>query len=578
MSRLYKFLRPHWKAALLAPFLMLVEVASNLWQPKLMATIVDQGIETGDVAFIIHTGLKMVGIALIGVAGGIGCTIAASIASQSFGADLRTALFEKVQSFSFANLNRFKTSSLITRLTHDVVQIQNAVMISLRMLVRAPLMSVGGIVMALTINARLATILLVSIPILLILLVVVARRALPLFTQSQQSLDRVNAVMLENLAGIRVVKAYVRADQERSRFGLASQRLRDITVQAARIIALAMPIMMLLMNFSIVAVIWLGGIQVNLGQMKAGQIMAYINYMTQILFSMLMVGMVFVMFSRAQVSATRVNEVLAAEVDIGDLPTAKDKPIRKGEIKFDHVSFRYPGMGGPPVLKDISFTVEPGSTVAILGATGAGKSTLVQLIPRLYDPSAGRVLVDGEDVRTIKLETLRSGIGMVLQEATLFSGSIKDNIKWGREEATDEEVMMAASAAQANDFISALPDRYDTQLGQRGVNLSGGQKQRLAIARALIKKPPILILDDSTSAVDMGTEARIREAVANLPTKSTRIIIAQRISSVIHADKIIVLEDGQIEAVGTHEQLLDSSPIYQDIYHSQVREGADIGA
>lgn len=543
-----------------------------------MATIVDQGIETGDVAFIIHTGLKMVGIALIGVAGGIGCTIAASIASQSFGADLRTALFEKVQSFSFANLNRFKTSSLITRLTHDVVQIQNAVMISLRMLVRAPLMSVGGIVMALTINARLATILLVSIPILLILLVVVARRALPLFTQSQQSLDRVNAVMLENLAGIRVVKAYVRADQERSRFGLASQRLRDITVQAARIIALAMPIMMLLMNFSIVAVIWLGGIQVNLGQMKAGQIMAYINYMTQILFSMLMVGMVFVMFSRAQVSATRVNEVLAAEVDIGDLPTAKDKPIRKGEIKFDHVSFRYPGMGGPPVLKDISFTVEPGSTVAILGATGAGKSTLVQLIPRLYDPSAGRVLVDGEDVRTIKLETLRSGIGMVLQEATLFSGSIKDNIKWGREEATDEEVMMAASAAQANDFISALPDRYDTQLGQRGVNLSGGQKQRLAIARALIKKPPILILDDSTSAVDMGTEARIREAVANLPTKSTRIIIAQRISSVIHADKIIVLEDGQIEAVGTHEQLLDSSPIYQDIYHSQVREGADIGA
>ncbi|NMA55431.1 MAG: ABC transporter ATP-binding protein [Firmicutes bacterium] len=559
---------------------MLVEVLSNLWQPKLMAVIIDQGVEAQDVAFIFQTSLKMIGIALVGVFGGIGCTVFASIASQNFGADLRTALFEKVQSFSFTNLNKFKTSSLITRLTHDVVQIQHAVMISLRMLVRAPLMSIGGIFMALTINARLGAILLVAIPILLILLVVVANQAFPLFTKSQQSLDRVNAIMQENLAGIRVVKAYVRADQEQARFGTASLRLRDITVRAARIIALAMPIMMLIMNFSIVAVLWLGGVQVRLGQMKTGQIIAYINYMTQILFSMLMVGMVFIIFSRAQVSAARVNEVLGAKVDIADkqIYTQPVQPIVSGKVEFDRVSFRYPGMGGPPVLKDISLTIEPGTTCAILGATGAGKSTLVHLIPRLYDPIAGKVLVDDRNVKDIPLKTLRAGIGVVLQEATLFSGSIKDNIKWGRPDASDEEVILAATAAQAHDFIMSLPEQYDTQLGQRGVNLSGGQKQRLAIARALIKQPPILILDDSTSAVDLGTEARLQAALAELPEQSTRIIIAQRISSVINANKIIILDDGRIEAEGTHKQLLKTSPIYQDIYHSQVGKGAEASA
>lgn len=580
LTKLYKFIRPHWKAALLAPCLMLVEVLSNLWQPKLMAVIIDQGVEAQDVAFIFQTSLKMIGIALVGVFGGIGCTVFASIASQNFGADLRTALFEKVQSFSFTNLNKFKTSSLITRLTHDVVQIQHAVMISLRMLVRAPLMSIGGIFMALTINARLGAILLVAIPILLILLVVVANQAFPLFTKSQQSLDRVNAIMQENLAGIRVVKAYVRADQEQARFGTASLRLRDITVRAARIIALAMPIMMLIMNFSIVAVLWLGGVQVRLGQMKTGQIIAYINYMTQILFSMLMVGMVFIIFSRAQVSAARVNEVLGAKVDIADkqIYTQPVQPIVSGKVEFDRVSFRYPGMGGPPVLKDISLTIEPGTTCAILGATGAGKSTLAHLIPRLYDPIAGKVLVDDRNVKDIPLKTLRAGIGVVLQEATLFSGSIKDNIKWGRPDASDEEVILAATAAQAHDFIMSLPEQYDTQLGQRGVNLSGGQKQRLAIARALIKQPPILILDDSTSAVDLGTEARLQAALAELPEQSTRIIIAQRISSVINADKIIILDDGRIEAEGTHKQLLKTSPIYQDIYHSQVGKGAEASA
>lgn len=580
LTKLYKFIRPHWKAALLAPCLMLVEVLSNLWQPKLMAVIIDQGVEAQDVAFIFQTSLKMIGIALVGVFGGIGCTVFASIASQNFGADLRTALFEKVQSFSFTNLNKFKTSSLITRLTHDVVQIQHAVMISLRMLVRAPLMSIGGIFMALTINARLGAILLVAIPILLILLVVVANQAFPLFAKSQQSLDRVNAIMQENLAGIRVVKAYVRADQEQARFGTASLRLRDITVRAARIIALAMPIMMLIMNFSIVAVLWLGGVQVRLGQMKTGQIIAYINYMTQILFSMLMVGMVFIIFSRAQVSAARVNEVLGAKVDIADkqIYTQPVQPIVSGKVEFDRVSFRYPGMGGPPVLKDISLTIEPGTTCAILGATGAGKSTLAHLIPRLYDPIAGKVLVDDRNVKDIPLKTLRAGIGVVLQEATLFSGSIKDNIKWGRPDASDEEVILAATAAQAHDFIMSLPEQYDTQLGQRGVNLSGGQKQRLAIARALIKQPPILILDDSTSAVDLGTEARLQAALAELPEQSTRIIIAQRISSVINANKIIILDDGRIEAEGTHKQLLKTSPIYQDIYHSQVGKGAEASA
>lgn len=578
MSGLYKFLRPHWKAALLAPLLMFIEVLANLWQPTLMAAIVDQGIATGDIPFIIHTGLKMIGITLLGVAGGIGCTIAASIASHNFAADLREAVFDQVQAFSFANLNRFKTSSLITRLTNDVVRMQNAVLMSLRLLVRAPLLFLGGIIMAVALNARLTVILLVAIPILLLLLAAVAGRAFPLFTKAQQSLDRVNAVMQENLAGVRVVKAYVRADREQARFDQASRRLRDITVQAARIIALAMPIMMLVMNFSIVAVIWLGGIQVTGGQMKVGEIMAYINYITQILFSLLMVGMVFMMFTRAQVSAARVNEVLATKVDITDTPTAIKEPIRAGRVEFINVSFRYPGAVGPPVLKSISFTAEPGTTVAILGATGAGKSTLVNLIPRLYEPTEGQVLVDGLDVRDIKLDTLRAGIGMVLQEATLFSGSIKDNIKWGREDATDEEVVAAAEAAQAHDFIMSLPEKYATQLGQRGVNLSGGQKQRLAIARALIKRPPILIFDDSTSAVDMGTEARIHKALKDVAKNSTCFVIAQRISTVLHADKIMVLEDGEIEALGTHEELLGTSPVYQDIYHSQVREGADVSA
>lgn len=578
MSGLYKFLRPHWKAALLAPLLMFIEVLANLWQPTLMAAIVDQGIATGDIPFIIHTGLKMIGITLLGVTGGIGCTIAASIASHNFAADLREAVFDQVQAFSFANLDRFKTSSLITRLTNDVVRMQNAVLMSLRLLVRAPLLFLGGIIMAVALNARLTVILLVAIPILLLLLAAVAGRAFPLFTKAQQSLDRVNAVMQENLAGVRVVKAYVRADREQARFDQASRRLRDITIQAARIIALAMPIMMLIMNFSIVAVIWLGGIQVTGGQMKVGEIMAYINYITQILFSLLMVGMVFMMFTRAQVSAARVNEVLATKVDITDTPTATKEPIRSGRVEFINVSFRYPGAVGPPVLKSISFTAEPGTTVAILGATGAGKSTLVNLIPRLHEPTEGQVLVDGLDVRDIKLDTLRAGIGMVLQEATLFSGSIKDNIKWGREDATDEEVVAAAEAAQAHDFIMSLPEKYATQLGQRGVNLSGGQKQRLAIARALIKRPPILIFDDSTSAVDMGTEARIHKALKDVAKNSTCFVIAQRISTVLHADKIMVLEDGEIEALGTHEELLGTSPVYQDIYHSQVREGADVSA
>ncbi|NLG86756.1 MAG: ABC transporter ATP-binding protein [Firmicutes bacterium] len=575
---LYKFLKPHWKAALLAPILMFIEVLANLWQPTLMAAIVDKGIATGDIAFIIHTGLKMIGVALLGVIGGIGCTITASIASQSFGADLREAVFKKVQTFSFANLDKIKTSSLITRLTNDVVRMQNVVLMSLRMLVRAPLMCIGGIVMAVVLNARLTLILLVAIPILLISLVAVSRRAFPLFAKAQQSLDRVNAIMQENLAGIRVVKAYVRSDREKARFGQSSRQLRDITVQASRIIAVAMPIMMLVMNFSIVAVIWLGGLQVTRGQMQVGEIMAYINYLTQILFSLLMVGMLFMMLSRAQVSAARVSEVLTTKVDIQNTPHAVDHPIKSGRVEFQNVSFRYPQAAGPPVLKNISFIAEPGTTVAILGATGAGKSTLVNLIPRLYEPTEGKVLIDKTDVRDIKLETLRGSIGMVLQEPTLFSGSIKDNIKWGQENASDEEVIAAAKVAQAHDFIMSLPEKYDTKLGQRGVNLSGGQKQRIAIARAVIKQPPILILDDSTSAVDMGTEARIQQALKKATKQSTCFIIAQRISAVLHADKIIVLEDGQIEALGTHEQLLKTSAVYQDIYRSQIREGADISA
>lgn len=548
----------------------MIEVLTDLIQPRLMADIVDKGIAFGDLDYIIRTGLLMVCVALLGVLGGFGCTYFASITAQSFGTDLRSGLFNKVQSFSFANLDKFKTASLITRLTNDVVQVQTVVLMSMRVMVRAPLLCLGGIVMAMLIKPDLALILLVTAPVLAVALTWVIRRGFHLFSKVQRALDRVNTVMQENLSGVRVVKAFVRSDYEKERFAAANNSYMDISIQASRVVGLNVPVMILVLNLSILAVIWFGGIKVNGGSMLVGQIMAFINYMTQILFSLLIVGFMMMMLSRAKVSADRIREVLETEAEIQDREGAVADPVTVGRIDFEDVSFRYSGAGGDPVLRGISFTARPGETVAVLGATGSGKTTMVSLIPRFYEAAEGRVLVDGIDVRERSLAALRGGISMVLQTPQLFSGSVLDNIRWGRPEATEEEVRAAARAAQADAFITQLPRGYETVIGRRGVDLSGGQKQRIAIARALIRRPAILILDDSTSAVDVATEGLIQEEIQKLMAGTTRLVIAQRISTVLEADKILVLEDGRIAASGTHQELIASSPVYQDIYYSQL--------
>ncbi|MCZ8522130.1 MULTISPECIES: ABC transporter ATP-binding protein [Paenibacillus] len=571
MRQLMVYLRPYWKAVLLAPLLMLLEVYMDLLQPKLMASIVNDGVMKGDLGHIRQTGLLMLGYALIGLAGGIGCTVFSSTAAQNFGTDLREALFRKVQTFSYKNLDRFKEGSLVTRLTGDIVQLQNLVQMTLRILVRAPFLALGSVIMALTISPKLALILAVAIPLLFLVLFLLIRYSFPLFSQVQQKLDGLNTVLQENFSGIRVVKAFVRAPFEEARFGRANEDYTAIALKAARAVAVNMPLMTLIMNVSIVAVLWFGGAQTWSGSLPVGDLVAFINYVTQVLFSLLMVGMMMVFISRAKASADRINEVMEIEADITQPHAARNDAITAGRVEFRDVSFSYENEGRRElVLKDLSFTAEAGRTLAILGPTGSGKSSLVSLIPRLYDPAEGAVLIDGTDVREMDLHHLRGRIGMVLQQSILFSGTIRDNIRFGRPEASQEEVEKAARAAEAHEFIAGFAEGYDTVLGQRGINLSGGQKQRIAIARALLLRPAILILDDSTSAVDLGTESRIQRALKELMAETTCILIAQRISSVLDADRILVLEDGRIAAEGTHTELMERSPVYQDIYRSQL--------
>jgi len=586
LKTLAVYLKPYWKMALLAPLLMMIEVFTELMQPKLMASIVDYGITNGDIGYIVKTSLIMIGISLVGVTGGISSMIFSSKTSHNFGADLKIDLFRKVQSFTFDALDKFRTASLVTRLTNDVVQVQNVVLFMLRMLVRAPLLCIGGIVMAFTLNLRMSLILMIAIPILAISVGLVIRKGFPLFSEVQKRLDKVNTVIQENLSGVRVVKAFVRSDYENKRFASANEKLAEITIKAARIVGLNMPIMSLIMNASVIAVIWFGGININTGDMLVGEVMAYITYITQILFSLMMMTFIFNMISRAKASADRIIEVFDTESGVEEtviktvaesVKTESESKTAdivsgklKGYIEFEDVSFKYEEAIGDPILKHISFSAMEGETIAIIGPTGSGKSTLVNLIPRFYDVAEGRVLIDGMDIKDIDVEELRKNIGMVLQESILFTGTIRDNIGWGREDASEEEIIEAARAAQAHSFITDLPDGYDTILGQRGVNLSGGQKQRISIARALLKKPAILILDDSTSAVDMETEARIHAALRSLIKDSTCFVIAQRISSVMDADKIIVLDDGKIVNMGTHKELLKSCRIYQDIFDSQL--------
>lgn len=577
MLKLAKYLKKYKLYTILAPLLMMIEVASELLQPKLMTKIIDNGVVAGNLDYIIKVGIIMVVIAALGIIGGIGCLIFASLTSQGFGADLRDDLFKKIQEFSFKNIDTFKPSSLITRLTNDVTQMQNIVLMSLRMLVRAPLLFVGGIMMTFTINRKLSLIFLVMIPIVLAAITVLIKLSFPLFKIVQEKLDKVNTVMRENLSGVRVVKVFVRSGYEIKKFDEANKDYKDTTIKAFRTIVLIMPVMMLVMNFGIIAILYFGGIQVKAGTMEIGDIMAFITYLTQILMALMMISMVFMIFSRAKVSADRINEVLETKVDIVTPENAVKETNETGTVEFRNVSFRYEGGTGEPVLENINFSVKKGETVAILGETGSGKSTLVNLIPRLYDVTEGEVFVDGVNVKEFDLEVLRKKVAVVLQEAILFSGTIKDNILWGKPDADDEEIYKAAEFAQAHGFVMELPDNYGTELGQKGVNLSGGQKQRLSIARALIKNPEILILDDSTSAVDMVTEKKIQNALAKELKDSTKIIIAQRISSVMNADKILVLGNGTISAMGTHEELLKTSKDYQEIYYSQTGKGAVSG-
>lgn len=570
LRQLASFLRPYWRYALICPLLMIVEVAMDLLQPKLIQQIVDVGITRLDLAMVLHTGLLMMSVALIGLLGGGGNTIFAVKVAQGVGADLRSTLFRKVLSFSFGNLDTLKTGELVTRLTNDVTQVQEIVMILFRILIRAPLMLIGSIIMAVLTSPRLALIVFLLLPALAALLRWVLRSVQPLFAEVQRRLDAINTILQENLAGMRVVKAFVRADYEERRFARANDDLMNQTIRAIRLMALVMPGMTLVLNLGIVGAIWFGGLQVIYGDMQIGQIIAFVNYLLRTLFAVVMVGMLLVRVSRAEASAERILEILHSQPEIIDSPDALATFTPRGRVTFEHVTFNYNGNRQEPVLQDLDFTIEPGQTIAIIGATGSGKSSLVHLIPRYYDATTGRVLIDGVDVREISQSTLHRNIAVVLQETILFSGTIRENICYGRPEATEEDMITAAKAAQAHEFISAFSDGYATLVGQRGVNLSGGQKQRIALARALLTNPAILILDDSTSAVDLETEGKIQNALAALMRGRTSFVIAQRISTVLNADKILVLDQGRLMAEGKHLELMTASSIYREIYESQL--------
>ncbi|WAM31786.1 ABC transporter ATP-binding protein [Caldicellulosiruptor naganoensis] len=573
MLKLFRYLKPYTWAVVLAPLFMLLEVVMDLMQPRFLERIIDVGLKNGDMAYIFRTGLLMILAAVVGMIGGGGCVVFSSIASQNFAFDLRNDLFKKVMAFSFKNIDRFKPETLITRLTNDVMQMQNIVMMSLRIVVRAPLLFIGGLVMAVMINPKLSIILFIAIPFVILIFYFMVKKSFPLFSTLQKKIDRVNAVMRENLLGARLVKAFVRHEHEKSRFLKANQDLLDVSLQAFGLIVIAMPLFMLVMNMSMVGVVWFGAVQIKAANMQVGELMAFINYTLQILFSLMMIGNIFLFITRASASAERINEVLNCEIDIKNKDGAITTPIKEGKVEFRNVTFYYNEEEKSPALCGISFVAKPGEVVGIIGTTGSGKSTLVSLIPRLYDATEGEVLIDGINVKDYDVTVLRKSISMVLQDTVLFTGTIKDNIAWGNEDASMEEIIEAAKVAQAHDFIMSFEKGYDTEVSERGVNLSGGQKQRISIARAILKKPKILILDDCTSAVDMATEKRIQAALKEYIKGTTTFIIAQRISSIKHADKILVMDGGRIVAQGTHEELLKSCPIYQEIYQTQMGEG-----
>ena len=579
MKRYKKYIMPYLSAFILGPLMMITEVVGEVLLPKLMSLIINNGVANHDVAYIGKMGLLMLAVVAMMMFGGIMGAYFGSKASISFASDLRSDVFEKIQRFSFENIDEFSTGSLVTRLTNDITQIQGVVMMCLRMALRSPGMFIGALIMAFSINKRLAMIILIVIPILAIAIVTIMRAAFPKFELMQKKLDALNSGIQEALTNVRVVKSFVREDHEIEKFTKVNKDLKDTSLSAMRIVIFNMPVMTLAMNLTTMAVVWYGGNLIIGGSMAVGDLTAFITYITQILSSLMMLSMIFLNASRAGVSLKRINEVLDTEIDLNDdYASQKDKKVEEGRVEFKDVSFAYKGENDrrETVLEHITFTAEPGQTIGIIGSTGSGKTSLVQLIPRLYDVSEGQVLVDGVDVREYSLRNLRDGVGMVLQKNVLFSGSVEENLKWGNEDATMEEIRAAAESAQADGFVSSFNLGYSTMLDQGGTNVSGGQKQRLCIARALLKKPKILILDDSTSAVDTATEAKIRDCFANELKDTTKLIIAQRISSIQDADKILVLDDGKVIGMGTHEELVKTCEAYEEIYTTQI--GSQMGS
>lgn len=576
MDKYKKYVKPYLSAFILGPIFMIVEVLGEVILPKLMSIIINYGCgqggyESRGIGFITLIGGAMILTAVFMMAGGVLGAYFAVKASVNFAADLRRDVFKKVQEFSFANIEKFSTGSLVTRLTNDITNMQNVISIGLRMLLRAPGMLIGGLIMAFVMNWRLAIVFCVVIPLLIIDIVLIMRVALPRFNIMQTKIDSLNSRIQENITNQRVVKSFVRDDFEKKTFDTANEDLKDNTLRAMKVVIMTIPIMTLAMNITVMAVVWFGGRQIIVGSMAVGDLTAFTTYVTQILMSLMMVSMIFIQGSRAMASSRRILEVLDTKVDLNDEEASMtDKKVEKGEIEFRHVGFRYYKKHKNNVLQDINFVAHPGEVIGIIGSTGSGKSSLVQLIPRLYDCDEGEVLVDGVNVKEYSLEHLRNGVAMVLQKNTLFSGTIMDNLRWGDEHASDEEVRQAAEAAQADLFVRDFNEGYNMELGQGGVNVSGGQKQRLCIARALLKKPKILILDDSTSAVDTATEAKIRQSFSTTLKDTTKLIIAQRISSVETADRILVMDEGRIVGQGTHEELLNTCEAYQEIYYSQM--------
>ena len=574
-KRYKSYILPYKSAFILGPLMMVTEVLGEILLPKFMSMIINHGVAQKDGGYILKMGLVMAITSFLMAAGGILGAYFAAKASISFTSDLRRDLFARVQQFSFKNIDTFSTGSLVTRLTNDIQQVQNLIMMGLRMMLRAPGMFLGALVMAFWMNAELAAVILVVIPLLTAAIVWILRTAYPRFTAMQKALDTLNSGIQEVLTNVRVVKSFVREDYEEKRFADTNRELKEAGLRALKIVIATMPVMMFAMNVTTLAVVWFGGNLIIGGRMAVGDLTAFTTFIVQILMSLMMLSMVFLQSSRAMASIRRIDEVLDEPIDLSDENASqKDRKVEKGRVEFKDVSFSY-REGGEPVLSHISLTAEPGETIGILGATGSGKTSLVQLIPRLYDVTEGSVRVDGIDVREYSLKNLRDGVGMVLQKNVLFSGTIEENLRWGDETATEEEVRRAAVYAQADSFVNSFAEGYKTEMGQGGVNVSGGQKQRLCIARALLKKPKILILDDSTSAVDTATEAAIRTAFREDLKDTTKFIIAQRLSSLEYADRILVLEDGRIIGEGTQEKLLASCEAYREIYETQYGKRAD---